>query len=248
VIVTGLGLITGALKELGVLALGQTPSGAEQDDMLESLNQLGDALGLDRLLLYACTRTTHNLTALADSYTIGATGQIAIERPDFIDDAALIQDTGADTPVERGLGVLDRHQYAAWPMKTQQQPYPQAIYYDKALVGSLTSLVYVLPIPTATTAQLVLYTPGGLLAAFDLSTNVIVPRGWARMLRKNLALELAPQFPQITPSRLLMSQAADSLRKIHDATVSIPMQKTDPALMRGQGAQWDIDSGSWVRR
>jgi len=243
-IVTGIGLISGALQDLGILAFGRVPSGPEGDAGLETLNQLADFLGLDRLLLYAMTRTPLTLTSAQGTYTIGPDGELAIPRPDWIDAAAWVQDGTATDPLEASIAVLDNIQYADWSQKTLDQSIVRAIWYDKRIATDTTGLIKVLPIPSVANSQLVLYTPGGHLATFDLSTNVSVTRGWAFMLRKNLALALAPSFPMATVSRELKWHASESRKAIARATVRIPMQRNDPALVRNPGL-FDIDAGRY---
>jgi hypothetical protein len=232
-------LIEGALKDLGVLGAGEAADADDLTDALVALNDMASSLGLERLTLYQRVRTTKTLTASTASYTIGSAGSIALDRPLWIDEAKLVYDTTASTPTEIPLDILTDQQYAAWPQKTLTSSQSQAIFYDYGLNASGYGTIYVLPIPTVNTTQLVLYTPGGALSTFaDTTTDYVVPRGWNRMLRKNLALELAPMF-QAQPSPLLVKQAAESKAVVKIANVR-PLPLDGPP--RGR---WRIEAGAW---
>lgn len=236
---TAQALIEGALKDLGVLAAGESADADDLTDALVALNDMASSLGLERLSLYKRVRTTRTLTANTASYTIGSAGSIALDRPLWIDEATLVYDTTASTPTEIPLDILTDQQYAAWPQKTLTSSQSQAIFYDYGLDSSGYGTIYVLPIPTVNTTQLVLYTPGGALSTFaDTTTDYVLPRGWNRMLRKNLALEVAPMF-QAQPSPLLVKQAADSKAVVKIANVR-PLPLDAPP--RGR---WRIEAGAW---
>lgn len=233
--------IRDAMKDLGVLAAGEVPSADEMADGLVALNGLADALGLDRLTLYTLTRTTKTLASGTASYTIGTGGSINLERPTWIDHAGLILDTGASTPIEVPIDVLTDEDYAAWSMKTEQQSQSRAIWYNHGFAASL-GLIYPLPIPNVATTQLVLYTPGGMVTAFSTAdTDLVAPRGYTRMLRKWLALEIAPMF-LVEPSAGLIRQAVDARNMVLGANVRTRRRVSSPGLAGGAGV-WNADSG-----
>lgn len=235
---SGLEFITGALHDLGVLAEGEAPSGQEAADALIVLNQMADALGIERLILYEIVRTTQTLTASTASYTIGTGGTINIVRPVWIDHAGLVVDTTATPPVEIPISVLTDDEYARWPSKTLTSTQPYAIWYDYKWTAGLGT-VFVLPIPTVSTTQLVLYTPGVAVAQFaNLSTVYTFPPGYQRALRKNLALEIAPMF-HASPSPLLVNQAIESKAAIKRANHRPSHIQCDPALV-GPSGTWNI--------
>ena len=166
-------------------------------------------------------------------------------RPVFLERAGLILDTGASTPLEVPIAVLTDAEYAAWPSKTEQASQPSAIWYNRAWSAGL-GLVHPLPIPNVGTTQLVLYAPGVAVAQFaDLdTTDYTFPPGYARALRKNLALELAPSYPGAVVSNLLIQQASDSKRYVKRANVRSATKRSDPALTR-RGGVWDMNTGSF---
>lgn len=233
--------ITGAMKDLGVLAAGETASSEDADDAFTVLNQMADALGIERLTMYQVVRTTKVLTASTASYSIGTGGSINIVRPTWLDRAGLIIDNTASVPSEVPISVLDDEEYARWPQKTLTSTQSQAVYFDRAWSAGL-GLIYPLPIPTVSTTTLVLYAPSVAVAQFadQSTTDYTFPPGYARAIRKNLALEIAPLF-NADPHPLLIQQAEQSKAAVKRANVRPMTLAIDPALS-GNAGHWNINS------
>lgn len=238
-------IITGALQDLGVLAGGETASAEDAEDARDALNEMGEALGLERLTLYKTVRTTKTLAASTASYTIGSGASISLVKPLWIDRAGLIIDTSASDPNEVKIDVLTDDEYAAITTKTLEASQSSAIWYDHGHDSSGYGLIYPLPIPDVGTTQLVLYTPGGEVAEFaDLTTEYALPRGLQRALRKNLALEIAPMFER-EPSTRLVQQAEHSKAAFKMANVRPLRMRCDDAIVGRTAGAWNIETGSY---
>lgn len=236
--------ITGAMTDLGVLAAEETASNEDAADVFTVLNMMADALGVERLTMYQIVRTVKTLTASTASYTIGTGGSINIVRPTWIDRAGIVIDNTASPPTEIPITVLTDQEYARWPQKALTNTQSQAVYYDHSWSAGL-GLVYPLPIPTVSTTQLVLYAPSVAVAQFadQSTTDYTFPPGYARAIRKNLALEIAPMF-KAEPSPLLMKQAEESKKAIKRANVRPVTLTIDPALSQSSG-HWSINTDSY---
>jgi hypothetical protein len=235
---TGLDLITAALKTIGVLAAGETPSNEDAADALLRLNDLIDAWATQRLTIYAIVRTTKTLTAAVTSYTIGSGGAINIVRPTEIDHAGLIIDTTATLPVEIPLRILTDDEYALIAIKTLTSPLVQGIYYDKGWTSGLAT-ISVHPIPTVSTTQLVLYCPTAL-QAMTLTTGYAFPPGYARLLRYGLACELCEEFG-VPLSAQVDAKYREALADVKRANTRITEMSLDPGLW-GQSGVYNIYS------
>lgn len=243
---TAQAIITGALQDLGVIATGQTPAPGESEDGLIALNLLADALGIDRLTLYKLVRTTKTWGSGVASYTIGTSAGIDVARPTAVELAGLILDTTETVPSEIPLHVLSDAEYAAIPQKTLEASQPSAIWYDRGFDTDGYGKVYAFPIPDVATTQVVLYTPGGEVSQFaDLTTSYKFPSGYVRALRKNLALELAPQYPQAQISSDLRQQARDSKTAIKLQNIRSAERACDPGLLPRGCGRWNIESGGY---
>lgn len=242
--------IDGALQEIGVLASGETAQGSEGQEALAITNDFLDALGAERLSMFSVLRTARTLTSGVASYTIGSGGDINIARPLYLGqgDAMLVIDTSASTPTEVEIDVLTDEEYAVWPQKTLQASQSSAIYFDHAWSAGL-GRIYVLPIPNVATTQLVLYTPQAPASEFAdyNTTSYTFPPAVRRMLRKNLALELAPSYPGCTVSPLLTQQANRSMTQFKSSNVRPLVGHGNPALV-SRGGTWNINTGSANRR
>jgi len=115
---TGLALITSALKTLNATAVEEDPTNAEAQDALLRLNDWIDSLALDDFTIYFLLRTVVALTASTASYTIGTGGAINISRPTEISAAGLILNTGTTPPQELPIDVFTDQQYENIVQKT----------------------------------------------------------------------------------------------------------------------------------
>lgn len=190
--ITGLSLITAALKTLKSLGDEETPKASEAADALERLNDWIDALALDDFTIYFLLRTVAALTASTPSYTIGLGGVINIARPTEVSTAALILNTGTTPPQEVPIGVFTDQQWEGIVQKTYSSTYPQGIYYDHGWASGLATITPY-PIPNQSLSQLVLYTPQAL-TEMTLAGIVSFPPGYRRLLRYGLARELSSEF------------------------------------------------------
>jgi hypothetical protein len=74
-------LIKAALRVIGVVATGETPTNAELQDGLEAMKIMFRQWAAKGLMVYVSTIDTHTLTAGTKSYTIGSGATINTGRP-----------------------------------------------------------------------------------------------------------------------------------------------------------------------
>lgn len=168
-------LIYDAYRTLGVLRSGQQTSDDAMDDALRTLNDMVDAWHLERLMIYSIEPTDYILTGLG-SYTLGPPdGTLGLVRPQRIEGAA-VNSTGYACTM---TPILTLEEY-------RRKEY--GVYIDSAYPKSN---VYLSPIPASgTLLTLYAWVPFSSFATVD--SVVDFPSGYARALRWNLALELAP--------------------------------------------------------
>jgi len=223
-----------ALVLIGVIDPTEDVSAEDAEVGLDVLNDWIDALGTQRLTMYVVTRTTKTLTSGTASYTIGSGGDINIVRPQWIENAGLILDTTATTPTEVAIQVLSDDAYAQTAMKTLTSSLTSAIWYDHNWSAGL-GRVYVFPIPTVSTTQLVLYAPTALTEFANLSNDYTFPPGYRRAIRYNLALELVSHYPTATPPPDLIRKASDALGDIKRANYRSSTVVIDPTVQARRG-------------
>lgn len=189
-------LITDALRLLERIGATETPDANDVELCRLALNDWLDAQNASRLLLFAEERNTYGLVNGQAAYTIGVGGNFNQARPVDIDRIGLIYDPSATDPVEVDLGSpLSQRDYANIPVKSLDSNYPVAWYYDHGFAAGLGTITFY-PVPSSSTPDVAIYTRKQLaeIASGDMSTTLYLPQGYRRMLKYNLAVEVAAAF------------------------------------------------------
>jgi hypothetical protein len=227
---TGLQVITDSLKLLGVVAGHEVPTAAEQQDSFARLNELIDSWGTHAQTLLVARRDVIPLLPTVQTYVIGP--GLAVDLPAVpmgLDDVAYVVPSAPELEVFLEVGT-DRAAVAT-PQKLLTGAVPQTVNYTRTHgYGEL----WIGPVPTVAT-DLVIYWQQPLGAFPDLVTPVSLAAGYARALRTNLALELAPEFGRPLDA-LILQQAKESLADVKRANFPMVEVGIDVALTGGGGA------------
>lgn len=197
-------IIARAMRLLGQIGAGESPTTDEYSDGLVALNDMIDAWRNDRLLTFAYRTESLTLAIGTESYGIGPSSDLDTNRPVEII-RAYVSSGNNDYPV----ALLSETEWAAIPDKTSTAEWPNVALF-RASMSNATLLVH--PVPsTSTPLYLVTRVP---LEAFESSSDAIaLAPGWARALAYNLAIELSPEF-ETQPSETVMRIANESLAGI----------------------------------
>jgi hypothetical protein len=84
--------INGALRLLGVLAEGETPSAETSQDALMALNQMIDSWNTERLSVFSTQDQVFNWPSGELFRTLGPTGNFVGDRPVLLDDSTYFRD------------------------------------------------------------------------------------------------------------------------------------------------------------
>ena len=217
-------IINRALRLLGAIGAGESPTTDESNDGLTALNAMIESWQTERLIVYAMVDTAFTLTPSDNSYTVGPAGNFALTpRPSKIEDI-YISDSGTDYPIE----MIDFARWDAIASKTSTSNIPEFAYYEPTLT---TGTLKLWPVPSAANSlHIVTWTPVSTLAA--LATTVTLPQGYERALAYNLAVEIAPEY-QIQPSPDVYRIAVESLANIKRANIRPTTSYTELALLTG---------------
>lgn len=228
---TALQLITRALRTIGSLAAGETPTAEEADDCLTILNEMVSAWGTQRQTIFVVARNVYPVTNLVQTYTIGPGATWDQARPLWIQDAGIIQLNNSNTPLELPMQIWTVDQWAAESLKQTQSALPMALYYDYGFSTTGRGTVSLWPVPSVGTLNIALYTPTALTQFANLATPYTFPPGYDRALRLQLAVELAPEFGRpIDPT--LAALAEDAFADIKRANTRLMDLTVDEALLR----------------
>lgn len=212
--------IYGALRLIGMLAEGETPSAATADDALAALNQMIDSWNTERLMIYNTQDQVFTWPASQKTRTLGPTGDFVGNRPVLIDDSTYFRDPG--TGVSYGIKLINQQQYDGIAVKTVTSTYPQVMWVNMEH-PNITMTVY--PVPFRDLEWHII-SVDELTQPATLSTVLSFPPGYLRAFRYNLACELAPEFgvePSPQVQRIAMASKRN-LKRINqdDGIMAIP--------------------------
>ncbi len=212
--------ITRALRLLGVLAEGETPSAAMSQDGLMALNQMIDSWNTERLSVFCTQDQVFTWPAGEYIQTLGPSGDFVGNRPVLLDDATYFRDPG--TNVSFGIKFINQQQYDGIAVKTVTSTYPQVIFVNMGF-PDVTMSIY--PRPTRD-LEWHFVSVQELTQPAALDTVLHFPPGYMRAFAYNLAMEMAPEYgvepsPQIT--RIAMTSKRN-LKRINnpDDVMSMP--------------------------
>jgi hypothetical protein len=209
---TPLDIISLALKNAGVIGVGQTPHAEDSNDAFIQLNWLLGQWQRKRWLVFHLV-TVSETTDGGQSYTVGPASDFTFAyRPEKIE-SAFYRTNGVDYPLTI---IHAREDYDKLAQKTLAS-FPHYVFYDPAYpVGT----VYFWPVPASgDTVHLTVKQQLGPFPA--LHTDVSLPEEYYAAILYNLVVRLRashrlPQDPQLD------GLAKDALNVLRNANAQIP--------------------------
>lgn len=200
-------IIKGSLRLIGAIATGETPAAEEISDGLYALNEMIDSWSNEKLIVHQIHKEKFTLTPSTQSYTLGTGGTFNSARPLKIIEAGL-EIQGAD-PYEIPMDLLTVEEWAELSDKETLSSIPTKLYCEGTFPLETLNLW---PIPSEAN-KIVLYSWKPLTTFASANTEAMLPPGYLRALRYNLALELAPEYGK-EPSSLVMNSAMEAKENI----------------------------------
>jgi hypothetical protein len=211
--------INRALRLLGVLAEGETPSASVSQDSMMALNQMIESWNTERLSVFCTQDQVFTWPSGLISRTLGPTGDFVGNRPVLLDDSTYYV---GNNGVSYGIKFINQDQYNGIAVKTVTSTFPQVIFVNETYPNVE---MYVYPRPTQ---DLVWHfiSVQELSQPATLATSLLFPPGYLRAFVYNLAMELAPEFgvePSPQVKRIAMT-AKRNLKRINnpDDVMSLP--------------------------
>ena len=212
--------INGALRLIGQLAEGETPSAATSQDSLTAMNQMLDSWSSERLSVFSTQDQVFTWTQGYISRTLGPTGDFVGNRPVLLDDATYFRDPSNN--ISFGIKIINQQQYDGIAVKTVTSTYPQVLWINMDMPNVS---MYIYPVPTkALEWHFISVTE--LVEPATLATELVIPPGYLRAFRFNLACEIAAEFgvePPPSVQRIAMSSKRN-IKRINnpDDVMSLP--------------------------
>lgn len=212
--------INAALRLIGMLAEGETPSADTSNDALSALDQMIDSWNTERLTVFSTQDQVFTWTANQSHRTLGPTGNFVGNRPILIDDSTYFKDP--TNGISFGIKIINQQQYNGIAVKTVTSTYPQVMWIN---MDYPNIDMYVYPVPTkALEWHFISVTE--LTQPATLATSLTFPPGYLRCFKYNLACEIATEFgvePPANVARIAMTSKRN-LKRINnpDDIMSLP--------------------------
>lgn len=238
-------LCTNALKELGIVAAGETPRSEDLNDAFTRVNRLIDAWAVERGTIQGVVRNTYALISGKGSPTnpliIGPTGDFVQVRPEWIQGATILISPGTTTQAEQILDIIGVDEYRYVAAKFVQSSIPMKLYYEGVSTGKL----FLWPVPNDTTKSITLDTPIPISQFTSLSQTITLYPGYQLALELNLAVDCVPMFGAAVDGSMLpmlIKRAGEAKRFIKSANFDAGIQRSDLGILSGMSQ----DGGNWL--
>ncbi|CAB4166178.1 hypothetical protein UFOVP839_20 [uncultured Caudovirales phage] len=212
--------INGALRLIGQLAEGETPSSETSADALMAMNQMLDSWSSERLSVFSTQDQQFTWAPNLISRTLGPTGNFVGNRPVLLDDSTYFRDPSNN--ISFGIKIINQQQYDGIAVKTVTSTYPQVLWINMDMPNVS---MYIYPVPTkALEWHFISVTE--LVEPATLATVLVIPPGYLRAFRFNLACEIAAEFgvePPASVQRIAMASKRN-IKRINnpDDVMSLP--------------------------
>lgn len=218
-----------AARDLGCLRSGQSLSTDILNDIREAANQMLDQWLIDELLIIASPATAFVLTAGIYQYTIGPSEiapNFTAPRPTEIVDANII--LNQYNPVLRTpLEIINVDQWSDIPIQNLQNALPTRMYYERGFdttTGSARIFLWGAPLLSSYSLEIFAWDQKVLQAFPDLTTAYIYPPGYQKLIRKSLAVTIAPMM-----NMYCKSARSEGLMAPSDAMLAMVVKEADAA-------------------
>ena len=198
--------INRALRLLGILAEGETPSAAMSQDALMAMQQMIESWNTERLSVFCTQEQVFTWPSGQISRTLGPSGDFVGLRPILLEDSTYFR---APNNVSYGIKFINQQQYNGIAVKTVTSTYPQVIFVNMTY-PDVEMFVY--PRPTQD-LEWHFVSVQELDNPATLATNLFFPPGYLRAFAYNLAMEIAPEFG-VEPSPQVQRIAMTSKRNL----------------------------------
>jgi hypothetical protein len=203
-------IIKAALRKLGVLSQGESPTTDQITEASFALNTMVKAWEADGMPLWAITKLAIPLTLNVNVYDIGPTKTIVNDKPLKVIQA-WIRDTASNVDVP--MRILTKEEYSVLGNKTSSGK-PIQIYYEPLIdYGNL----YVFPTPDSNSVSYntIYITYQRPFADINASSDVPdFPQEWYDAVIYGLALRLAPDYGIPQESRVLLGREAEAIKQM----------------------------------
>lgn len=181
--------IRAALILVGAISQDEQPSNSEAQDALNRLINMLDSWSTDQVDIYTVLRHVFPL-GVSPTYTIGNGGVWNLPYAPMKIEDAYCQITSTSPLSEIPIDIVPEQVWARIPVKLTTSPIPRKLWCDNNWPLSTISLY---PVPTGAN-NIVLYIWQPLTNITTLTSDIVLPPGYALAIIYNLAVVMAPFY------------------------------------------------------
>ena len=218
-------LIKAALRSIGAIATGETPTDDEIQDGFEAMKLMLRSWSARNIRLYYTKQESVAMTG-ATSYSIGDSGDINTVRPTSI--------RGAWTDV-RPVKIITEDRYRSIRMSSGSGDVEYLWYSPENPLG----LLYPWP-KGGTTLYIDSLKP--LTEPGDVTTDLTFPPEYEDAIKWNLAVRLAPEYEK-NPSQIVVGLAVSTLKALETVNFANQINAIRTEPIRLSHARYNIDEG-----
>jgi len=222
-------LITLALKNAGVIGLGQTPAAEDMNDACQLMNDMIAQWQQRRYLVYRLVEQSVPCNG-SQYYTIGPGGDISCPQRPAALNAAFARQTVNNVPnqIDYPITILpSRETYSQIAMKSLQS-FPQWAWYD---ADTPLGKIFVYPVITNQFTLHVNFREQ-LQTAVSLTDVITLPAEYKMAIQYNLAVLLAPAYGlSVNPD--VKEQAKAALETMRTINAQVPTMGMPTVLRSG---------------
>lgn len=249
--------IKSALRLVGALRSGNNLAADELKDCQQVLNDMLDAFSAERVTIPAVTvqsldQNQKPLTLVAgqQAYKLGnvnGTEDFLLTRPSRLERVSVMYSASQSTPAEIAMDMVDDVQWQGISNKSSSSILPQVCFVDESNTVFPDMVLSFWQVPTQAN-PVILYIWTVLQQFADLTAPFFFPPAYAEMLRYNLAVRLAAEFPcDMQKFPLVQKLAGESKDRVTLINVRPKEAVSDDALL-SYGGMGNIYSGTSNRR
>lgn len=210
-------LLTRALRAVGNVGSGETPTGDDIDAALACVNDMLDSWSTSKLFVYQLAEESFPLTTGKGTYLIGPGGDFITARPVSIV-SAYVRMANSTSPIDYPLSPVDDDAYSGISMKTGFNGICEYIFYNPLMPAGEINLW---PCPMAA-LTLFIQSPKALAKFPDLQTDLLLSPGYAEAIRYALMPRLAAEgLGKVSPEQIALAESA--IERIKTVNSRVPV-------------------------
>lgn len=237
-VITTIDLIRRAMYLINALPAGEIPDEGDLNDALLTLNELIDSWDLQPMATYSSPVENWVVTPGKSVYDWGVSASppnFTSERPIFLNNVTCTRN-GFTTAVQ----IVSQDEYDSISLKSTSQPLVERVLYINSFpLGQIT----LFPVPSEA-VTLTFNVNRQLAGPINLQSSIVLPPGYLRALRYNLAVELWPEYTNAsTDINSIKNIAKEAFGRVKAANTDVNPSTFENIPNVDAGRSWDWRGG-----